>query len=112
MRMVVIPNSTDLKVLVNPDGKLDEKAAGFYVPGLYEPWPEAKEKGFFVYSKCGLGPHKVLKRDGTFSIKLNRNNPVKIFKSRKNANMAASKYQHTKLNLKVGVYPDEYLMGE
>ena len=46
MRMVVIPHSTELKVLVNPDGRLDEKAASFYLPGLYEPWPEARERGF------------------------------------------------------------------
>lgn len=71
-----------------------------------------KEKGFFVYSKCGMGPHKVLKMDGTFSIKLNKKNPVKIFKSRGQADRAASKYQHTKLVLKVGAYPDEFLNEE
>lgn len=69
-----------------------------------------KETGFFVYSKCGLGPHKVLKIDGTFSIKLNKRTPVKIFKSQSQAEKATSRYQHTKLVLKVGTYPDEYLL--
>lgn len=70
---------------------------------------ESKEKGFFVYSKCGMGPHKVLKTNGTFSIKLNRNIPVKVFRSKVQAEKAASRFQHTKLVLKVGLYPDEYL---
>ena len=71
-----------------------------------------KEKGFFVYSKSSLGPHKVLKINGTFSIKLNRGTPVKIFKSKVQAEKATSRYQHTKLSLYVGVYPDEYLKEE
>jgi hypothetical protein len=70
---------------------------------------KSKDIGFFVYSRCGMGPHKVLKTDGTFSIKLNKSVPVKIFKYKKLADDAASAYQHTKLNLNVGVYPDEYL---
>lgn len=69
----------------------------------------AEESGFFVYSKCGMGPHKVLKEDGTFSIKLNKTNPVKVFKSKRQAEIAASKNLHKKLNLKVGIYPDEFL---
>jgi RNA polymerase sigma factor (sigma-70 family) len=67
-----------------------------------------KEKGFFVYSKANLGPHKVLKADGTFSIKMARGTPIKFFKSKMQAEKAASRFQHTKLNLCVGIYPDEY----
>lgn len=70
---------------------------------------KSNDVGYFVYSRSGMGPHKVLKTDGTFSIKLNRNTPVKIFKSKVQAEKAASRYQHTKLSLHVGLYPDEFL---
>ena len=46
MRLVVIPRSTDLKVIVDPDGKVKEKTGSFLIPGIYDNWPEAREKGF------------------------------------------------------------------
>lgn len=94
---------TGLKIISNEVRNIEDEAK------CKQKKRESKKQGFFVYSKCGMGPHKVLKTDGTFSIKLNKNIPVKLFKSKMQAEKAASRYQHTKLVLKVGVYPDEYL---
>jgi hypothetical protein len=47
MRVAIVPNFEQLKVLVNPDGKvIGEACSPSYLPGLYAPWPDARETGF------------------------------------------------------------------
>jgi len=45
MRVAIIPHSTELKILVNPNGEVTPEACTSIVPGLYAPWPEARKKG-------------------------------------------------------------------
>jgi molybdopterin converting factor small subunit len=47
MRVAVVPHFEQLKVLVNPDGKvIEEVCCSSYLPGLYAPWPDARQAGF------------------------------------------------------------------
>jgi len=47
MRIAVVPHFEQLKVLVNPDGKvIEEVCSSSYLPGLYAPWPDARQAGF------------------------------------------------------------------
>lgn len=46
MRAIVILHPAELRILINHDGKPDDNAGSVYLPGLYQPWPEARGKGF------------------------------------------------------------------
>jgi molybdopterin converting factor small subunit len=47
MRVAIVPHFEQLRVLVNPNGKVSpEVCCSSYLPGLYAPWPEAQGKGF------------------------------------------------------------------
>jgi len=47
MRVAIVPHFEQLRVLVNPDGKVSpEVRSSSYLPGLYAPWPDAQSKGF------------------------------------------------------------------
>jgi len=46
MRVVVIPHFEQLKIMINPDGEMSRQTSLSTLPGLYAPWPEAREKGF------------------------------------------------------------------
>ena len=52
MKVVLIPNPTDLKVIVDPGSYVPEKT-GFIIPGMWAPWPEAQEKGFVEIDVAG-----------------------------------------------------------
>jgi molybdopterin converting factor small subunit len=45
MKVAIIPDFAALKIRVNPDSKAMQGARGSFEPGLYVPWPEAREKG-------------------------------------------------------------------
>lgn len=45
MKVVIIPHSTELRIVVNPRGEITREACSSIVPGLFAPWPDAKEKG-------------------------------------------------------------------
>jgi len=54
MRVAIVPHFEQLRVVVNPDGKLSpEVRSSSYVPGLYAPWPEARETGFAEIDVAG-----------------------------------------------------------
>ena len=47
MKVVIVPHFEQLRVVVSADGKVSpEFLCASYLPGLYAPWPEAKEKGY------------------------------------------------------------------
>jgi molybdopterin converting factor small subunit len=47
MRVAIVPHFEQLKVLINPDGKvIEEVCSSSYLPGLYAPWPDARQRGF------------------------------------------------------------------
>ena len=47
MMVAIVPHFEQLSVVVNPDGNLNpEVCSSSYVPGLYAPWPDARERGF------------------------------------------------------------------
>lgn len=45
MRVVIIPRCTELIIIVNPAGELTQERHPSVIPGLYAPWPDAREKG-------------------------------------------------------------------
>jgi len=45
MKVAIIPHSTELRIIVNPRGEITREACSSIVPGLFAPWPDAKEKG-------------------------------------------------------------------
>ena len=45
MRVTIIPHSTELKIILNPNGEVPQEACSSIVPGLFAPWPDAREKG-------------------------------------------------------------------
>jgi molybdopterin converting factor small subunit len=46
MRAVIVPHFEQLKVLVNPNGRVTPEANSPSLSTLYAPWPDAREKGF------------------------------------------------------------------
>ena len=46
MRVTVIPKFEKLEVIVNPNGDVTPEICSSYLPGLYVPWPDARQKGF------------------------------------------------------------------
>jgi molybdopterin converting factor small subunit len=47
LRVAIVPHFEQLRVLVNPNGKVSpEVRCSSYLPGLYAPWPDAQGKGF------------------------------------------------------------------
>jgi molybdopterin converting factor small subunit len=46
MRVAIVPHFEQLRVLVNPDGKVAPEVSLSSLPALYAPWPDAREKGF------------------------------------------------------------------
>ena len=52
MKVVVVPRSTDLKIVVDPAGDVNMES-GFIIPGVYDYWPEARDKGFMEIEIAG-----------------------------------------------------------
>jgi molybdopterin converting factor small subunit len=46
VRVVIIPHAEQLKIIVNPAGEPTQENRPSVIPGLYAPWPDAREKGF------------------------------------------------------------------
>jgi hypothetical protein len=46
MRIAIVPHFEQLTVLVNYDGLVASKSPVSSIPGLFTPWPGAREKGF------------------------------------------------------------------
>jgi molybdopterin converting factor small subunit len=46
MRVAIVPNFEQLKIVVNPDSKLTLEVGSSSLSTLYVPWPEAREIGF------------------------------------------------------------------
>jgi molybdopterin converting factor small subunit len=46
MRVAIVPDFEQLKVLVNNGGQVSPAKSPSSLPGLYAPWPDAREKGF------------------------------------------------------------------
>lgn len=46
MRVAIVPNFEQLKVVVNPDSKLIPEVGSSSLSTLYAPWPDAREIGF------------------------------------------------------------------
>ena len=45
MKVAIIPDFAALKIKVNPNSEAIQGIRGSFEPGLYAPWPEAREKG-------------------------------------------------------------------
>jgi len=45
MRVAIIPHSEQLKILINPNGKVAPQANSSALSTLFAPWPDASEKG-------------------------------------------------------------------
>jgi molybdopterin converting factor small subunit len=45
MKIAIIPGCTELKIKVNPTGKVSREEGECKIPWLYAPWPEAEQKG-------------------------------------------------------------------
>ncbi len=47
MKVAIVPHFEQLKVIVNSNGKVSPEAlCASYLPGLYAPWPDARQQGF------------------------------------------------------------------
>jgi molybdopterin converting factor small subunit len=46
MRIAIVPDFEQLKVLINKSGQVNPGTSHSSLPGLYAPWPDAREKGF------------------------------------------------------------------
>jgi molybdopterin converting factor small subunit len=46
MKVAIVPNFEQLKVVVNPDSKLTPEEGASSLSTLYAPWPHARETGF------------------------------------------------------------------
>ncbi len=46
MRIAIVPHFEQLRVLVNYDGQLAPGSSVSSLPGLFAPWPDAREQGF------------------------------------------------------------------
>jgi molybdopterin converting factor small subunit len=46
MRIAIVPNFEQLRVLVNYDGQVTPGTPVSSLPALFTPWPDAREKGF------------------------------------------------------------------
>ena len=46
MRVAIVPHFEQLKVVVNPNGKVTPETNSPSLSTLYAPWPDAREKGF------------------------------------------------------------------
>jgi molybdopterin converting factor small subunit len=46
MRVAIVPNFEQLKVVVNPDSKLTPEVGSSSLSTLYAPWPDARKTGF------------------------------------------------------------------
>ena len=45
MKIAIIPGCTELKIKVNPAGKVSREEGECKIPWLYAPWPEAEREG-------------------------------------------------------------------
>jgi hypothetical protein len=45
MKIAIIPGCTELKIKVNPTGKVPREEGECKIPWLYAPWPEAEREG-------------------------------------------------------------------
>lgn len=45
-RVAIVPNFEQLRVLVNHDGQVAPGTSVSFLPALFAPWPDAREKGF------------------------------------------------------------------
>ncbi len=46
MRIAIVPHFEQLRILVNYDGQVASRGSVSSLPGLFAPWPGAREKGF------------------------------------------------------------------
>jgi len=46
MRVAIVPNFEQLRVLVNYDGQVASGTPVSSLPAMFAPWPDAREKGF------------------------------------------------------------------
>ncbi len=46
MKVAIVPHFEQLRILVNYDGQLTQGGRSSFLPALYAPWPDAREKGF------------------------------------------------------------------
>lgn len=46
MKVAIIPGFAGLRIKVNPNEEVTQETRGSVEPGLYAPWPEARENGF------------------------------------------------------------------
>jgi molybdopterin converting factor small subunit len=46
MRVAIVPNFEQLKVVVNPDSRLTPEVGSSSLSTLYAPWPDARKAGF------------------------------------------------------------------
>jgi molybdopterin converting factor small subunit len=46
MKVAIIPRGEQLKIIVNYNGETAIETSASALPGLYAPWPDAREKGF------------------------------------------------------------------
>ena len=53
MKAMVILHPAKLKIIINPEGKPENSAGSVYLPGLYQPWPEARGQGFAEINVVG-----------------------------------------------------------
>lgn len=53
MRVAIVPQFDKLKVIVNSNADLTSEICPAYLPGIYEPWPDARQKGFVAIDLDG-----------------------------------------------------------
>jgi hypothetical protein len=53
MKVVVIPRTIDVRIIIDPVDELEIESALSVIPGAYDYWPEAKEKGFVEIEIAG-----------------------------------------------------------
>jgi molybdopterin converting factor small subunit len=46
MRVAIVPNFEQLRVVINPDSKLAPNVGSPSLPTMYAPWPDARDIGF------------------------------------------------------------------
>jgi molybdopterin converting factor small subunit len=46
MRVAIVPHFEQLRVVINPDGKVTPEVSSPSLSTLYAPWPDARERGF------------------------------------------------------------------
>jgi molybdopterin converting factor small subunit len=61
MKIVVIPRTIDLRIIVDPVDGVNIESALSVIPGAYDHWPEAKDKGFVEMEIAGNTLRALLK---------------------------------------------------